>query len=128
MEQAAIATEQIIGRRGGNRLRARLAAKVITLDGTRSTILLDLSLTGARLKANAEMAPGQQAILAWSGHEAFGVLVWVDRGLCGMVFDKPLKPCVLIATRDLDAASRLPSDHELVRKRASEWVAGTRRI
>jgi PilZ domain len=125
---APLAPEQQIGRRARNRLRARLPAIVITLDGTRNTILLDLSRSGARIKATAKMALGQRAILSWSGFEAFGRLVWVDRGLCGIAFDDPLEPDVLIATRDLDAVDRLPSDLELERNRAREWVAGTRRI
>lgn len=123
-----VAPEQQIGRRGRNRLRARLPAKVVTLNGTRNTVLLDLSATGARIKATAEMVRGQQAILTWSRYEAFGSLIWVDRGQCGIAFDETLHPEVLFATRDLDASSRLPSDLELDRHRAREWVAGTRRI
>ena len=123
-----VAPEQRIGRRGRNRLRARLPARIVTLNGTRNTVLLDLSQTGARIKATAEMAQGQQAILSWSGYEAFGTLVWVDRGLCGIAFDETLGPEALFATRDLDAASRLPSDRDLDRAHVGEWVAGTRRI
>ena len=123
-----VALEQPIGRRGRNRLRARLPATIMTLDGTRNTVLLDLSQTGARIKATAEMARGQQAILTWSSYEAFGLLVWVDRGLCGIAFHETLKPEAIIATRDLDERFRLPSDLELDRTRAREWVAGTRRI
>ena len=123
-----VAPEQQIGRRGRNRLRSRLPAKVVTLDGTRNTILLDLSCSGARIKATPDMAKGQQAILTWSGFVAFGSAVWVNHGLCGIAFDEALEPEILIATRDLDASSRLPSDLELDRNRAREWVAGTRRI
>jgi hypothetical protein len=119
---------QAAGRRGRNRLRARLAAKIVTLDGTRNTILLDLSQTGARLNASPGMIPGQKAVLTWIGFEAFGSIVWVDNGRCGMVFDEPLSHGVVLATRDVDARDHLPSDHELERWRAREWVAGMRRI
>lgn len=125
---APVAPERQIGRRGRNRLRARLPAKIVTLDGTRGTVLLDLSTTGARIKAIAGMAQGQQAILTWCGYEAFGSLVWVDRGLCGLAFDDPIDPDVIFATRDLDASGRLPSDAEMELNRAREWVEGTRRI
>ena len=127
-QPAPVTTEQQIGRRGRNRLRARLPAKVVTFDGTRNTVLLDLSQTGARFRASEAMLSGQQALLSWAGFEAFGILVWVEDGLCGIVFDEPLAPSVLIETRDRDACDRLPSDHELERLRASEWVMGTRRI
>lgn len=123
-----VAPEQEIGRRGRNRLRARLHARIVTLDGTRSTVLLDLSETGARVTATENVACGQQAILIWSVYEVFGSLVWVDRGLCGIAFDEPLEPNIVIATRELDVTSRLPSDQEIERNRAREWVAGTRRI
>ena len=109
-------------------MRARLAAKVFTLNGTLNTVLLDLSLTGARIKAGAGMVRGQQAILVWAGYEAFGALVWVEDAQCGIAFDDPLEPEVLFATRDLDTCQRLPSDLELERLRVREWVAGTRRI
>ena len=123
-----VALEPQVGRRGRNRLRSRLVAKVITLYGTRNTVLLDLSCSGARIKATPDMAKGQQAILIWSGFEALGSLVWVEHGLCGITFDEVLAQSVLISTRDLDGSSRLPSDAELDRDRAREWVAGTRRI
>lgn len=123
-----LATKQQIGRRGRNRLRARLAAKIVTLEGTRNTILLDLSLTGARFKASAGMVSGQQAVVSWAGFEAFGVLVWVENAMCGIAFDEPLTPDVLIATRNRDARDHLPSDSELERWRLREWVDGTRQI
>ena len=123
-----LATEQQIGRRGRNRLRARLSAKIVTLEGTCNTVLLDLSQTGARFRAGKGMVAGQQAVLGWAGYEAFGILVWVENGFCGIAFDEPLEPDVVFATRDRDTYERLPSDHELERRQAREWVDGSRRI
>ena len=123
-----VATEPQIGRRGRNRLRSRLPAKVVTLNGTRNTVLLDLSQTGARFGASEGMVAGQQAVLGWAGYEAFGILVWVENGLCGIAFDEPLGADVVFATRDRDTRERLPSDHELERRRVREWVDGSRRI
>ena len=117
-----------VGRRKRSRLRARLAAKLVTLDGSRNTVLLDLSLTGARIKAAPNLCPGREGVLSWSCHEAFGTIVWVAHGLCGMEFDEPLDPAVLLATRDLDATSRLPSDRDLERNLLREWVDGERRV
>ncbi len=117
-----------IGRRGWNRLRARLAAKLVMLQGTRNTVLFDLSLTGARLKASADMVPGQQAVLSWAGFEAFGSLVWVENGMCGIAFGDPLAPEILVATRAHDTRDHLPNDDELERWRVREWVEGSRRV
>ena len=129
MEQAFVpAAEQRIGRRSRNRLRARLPAKIVTLNGTSTTVLLDLSQTGARFRASDGMVSGQQAVLSWARFEAFGILVWVEGGLCGIAFEEPLGPDVLFETRDHDTHDRLPSDRELERRRAREWVKGSRRI
>ncbi|HVR91163.1 MAG TPA: PilZ domain-containing protein [Novosphingobium sp.] len=117
-----------IGRRGRNRLRARLPAKIVTLDGTRNTVLLDVSLTGARIKATENLAQGQQAILAWAEFEAFGRVVWLAHGMCGMAFEEPLEPAALIATRDRDEREHLPSDRDMARCDAREWVDGSRRV
>jgi hypothetical protein len=91
-------------------------------------VLLDLSLTGARIRSSSEVRVGQQAVLSWAHYEAFGEIVWVAHGLCGMVFEDPLDPAVLFATRDLDASERLPSDRELERNLMREWVDGERRV
>lgn len=116
------------GRRGQSRLRARLSAKLFLHEGTYTTILHDLSLTGAKIGAKPGMTPGKQAIIQWSRFESFGSLVWVADDLCGISFDEPLAPAVLMHTREFDFVEHLPDDNELVRRRASEWVAGSRRI
>nr|WP_195908562.1 PilZ domain-containing protein [Novosphingobium sp. Gsoil 351] len=124
----ASAPDPQIGRRGRNRLRARLAARIVTIHGTRNTVLLDLSASGARIRATEDMAKGQQAMLTWSRYEAIGSLVWVEDGLCGIAFHDALLPEVLIATRDLDAIDRLPGEREPERTEVRAGVAGIRRV
>ncbi len=114
------------GRREHSRLRVRLPARLTTLDGTSSAILTDLSFGGAKLAAKCPLRPGQQAVLNWHTFEAFGTVSWVHDGMCGMHFDEYLAGKVLIETRDLDDADHLPSDRDLTRGAAREFVKGRR--
>ena len=113
------------GRRGRSRLRVRMHVRVITLFGTHNTVLLDLSLTGARIRACADMAAGQEVLLAWGTYEAFGTIIWRSDGMCGIGFEELISPASLVSTRDLE---HLPSDRELDRGAARDWVQGTRRV
>jgi hypothetical protein len=116
-----------IGRREHSRLRVRLPARLTTLDGTTSAVLTDLSYGGAKLVTGCELRPGQQAVLAWSAFEAFGTVSWVHDGMCGMHFEEFLDGQVLLATRDLDDTGHLPSDRDLTRGAARDFVRGVRR-
>lgn len=121
----APAANSSVGRRHASRLRARLRARLVTLSGTYGAVLVDLSLTGARLQAPVEARVGQMASLTWEGFEAFGTIVWVKAGFCALHFDDPIETAVLMATRD---CAQLPSDHELDRHSAREWVQGKQRV
>ena len=113
------------GRRRHSRLRVCLPARLITLDGTLTVTLLDLSFRGAKVVGNApSLKRGASAVLTWGAFEAFCPLAWIDGDLCGPDFDAPLKPRVLIATRDLaDASPRVDAR----RVAARDWVSGLNR-
>ena len=116
------------GRRTHSRLRVRLPARLTTLDGTSSAILTDLSFGGAKLLVGCPVVAGEEAVLTWHRFEAFGTVTWAHDGMCGLAFDEFLAPKVLLDTRDLDDADHLPSDRELMRGAAREWVEGRRRL
>ena len=111
------------GRRRHSRLRLNLPAKLITRDGTLAVTLLDLSFSGARLGLGAApLRAGASAVLSWASFEAFCTLVWVQDSTCGLDFEVPLHPQVLLATRDLaDLAPRIDGNRVAVR----DWVTGT---
>ncbi len=117
----------VAGQRSYSRLRVRLPARLVALDGTTSAILIDLSLGGAKLRTLFPIVPGEQAMLFWHHFEAFGTISWTYDGMCGMRFDELLTPKMLIETRDFDDAAHLPDDRGLVRDVAREWVEGLRR-
>lgn len=111
------------GRRRHSRLRVCLPARLITLDGTLTATLLDVSFRGAKVVVSTQPAlrVGASAVLNWAGFEAFCSIAWTRPDLVGLDFDAPLKPQVLIATRDLaDATPR----QDPGRMAASEWVNG----
>lgn len=110
------------GRRRHSRLRVHLSAKLITLDGTLSTTLLNLSYSGAKLLLGTNaIRRGSSTVLTWGTFEAFCTVAWVAGGHCGLDFDEPLSPQVLIATRDLaDTTPRVDAS----RVAARDWVVG----
>ena len=117
---------QRVGRRSQSRLRTRTAARLVTLEGNYNTVLLDLSLAGARVQAPANaLRPGSHAVLNWGRFEAFGTVIWAGTSQVGIMFDHPLREATLIETRQ---EGFLPSEAELQRIRAREWVSGERRV
>ena len=114
------------GRRRHSRLRANLPAKLITLDGTFQATLLDLSFRGAKVVlGGASLWRGATAVLSWGKFETFCTIAWTRNQSCGLDFDEPLKPQVLIATRDLaDSTPRVDES----RVAAKSWVVGGSRL
>jgi hypothetical protein len=118
-----------LGRRCEPRLRIRLAAKLVGLDGVSRPVLADLSTAGARLSGPfGELRVGAEAVLLWDRFEAFGRVMWRDSGQCGIRFYDPIARIDLIATRILDDVQRLPSERELARVAARQFVSGRRSL
>ncbi len=110
------------GRRRHSRLRVQLPAQLITLDGTLAATLLNLSYSGAKLTIpGAAPRVGAWAVLKWAGFEAFCLVAWNDGDLFGLDFESPLKPNVLLATRDI-ADVTPPVDGS--RTAARDWAIG----
>ena len=111
------------GNRSASRLRTRLPARLITLNGELRVVLQDLSRSGAGLSKSALPRSGS-AVLQWFGYEAFGAIRWSVAGQCGIEFDGLIPQAWVLATRSHDARERLPDDDEMVRRGAREWVTG----
>jgi hypothetical protein len=122
-----MATEQInapqtpAGRRRHSRLRLNLAGRLITLDGTVSLTLLDLSRTGARIIMGQGLVRGGDAVLNWHRFEAFCTIAWIRGQQCGLDFDEPLPEDVLHNTRTVADAD---PDRNASRAAARAWAAG----
>ena len=57
---------------------------------TISVDLLDISKTGARLRATDLPADGQELIALLGGLEAIATVIWHEAEQCGIQFDTPL--------------------------------------
>ena len=109
------------GRRRNGRLRLRLRARLITIHGTTTGVLADLSITGARIRLREPVPSAGDALLQWEGREAFGMIVWASECECGILFDEPLPEAVLIGMRDVEAC---PDEREQARTAAAVFVSG----
>ncbi|WP_333604801.1 PilZ domain-containing protein [Novosphingobium sp.] len=116
------------GRRRRSRLRVRLPARLVTRTDTQPVVLEDLSLHGARVATSTQLKLGSEAVLEWGNFEAFGEVVWCAGGRCGISFFDAVTPQMLLDTRDLDDATRLPQDKELARQNARQWAEGKIRL
>src|SRR5918993_3297005 len=113
------------GRRCAARASAPLTAVLTTLAGSRSAVLVDVSSTGARVRATDLPVMGDEVIVHIDRVEAFGSVVWSDSGECGIVFDPALGPDDEEYLRNLVAAARgLPPD---IRAAFENWVIGAGR-
>ncbi|WP_295631908.1 PilZ domain-containing protein [Novosphingobium sp.] len=109
------------GRRRYGRLRLRLRARLITIHGTASGVLADLSVTGARVLLHEPLPSAGDALLQWEGNEAFGMIVWVHGCECGVLFDEPLPEALLLGMRDVESC---PDEREQARTAAAVFVSG----
>jgi len=114
------------GRRECSRLRVRLPIKAVTRKGTYTAVLCDLSLAGARIEPNSEIVRGEEVLLQWGEHEAFGIVVRRGHGGLGIAFYDPIDPAVLLSTRVRDDRHHLPCEWEQNRRAARAFVGGRR--
>ncbi|WP_184250440.1 PilZ domain-containing protein [Novosphingobium chloroacetimidivorans] len=113
-----------IGRRATARLRTRVAARLILLDGTQHCVLIDISLSGARVKTSKSARLGDEAVLTWGDFEVFGQVVWATETHCGLALIDPIDDAVLLATRQWDQIARPPEERNLSRLSATAWAQG----
>jgi len=97
---------------------------MVTRNGTQSCILTDVSSTGLKVATSDPLKVGSEAILTWGPYEAFGDVIWTTPTHCGIALVDPLSNSVVIGTRQLDEAERLPEDNDLVRRSAFSFVKG----
>ena len=113
-----------IGKRVTSRLRLRLPARMKTTAQTWGAELLDLSYFGARIACEEPPQPGQDIVLEWGDHDAFGMIVWANLRTCGVRFYDALGPDVLLSTRDRGDVEIAPTTRERARIEARDFVQG----
>ena len=125
-QQIAPSDDASAGRRRHSRLRVNLPARLITLDGTLHATLLDLSFRGAKVVLAGELPKrGADAVLTWGSFEAFCSVAWARGQACGLDFETPLEPRMLLSTRDLADATPVVDSNRVA---AKAWVNGAVRL
>lgn len=124
-----ITTTASIGRRRESRLRLRMDARLITLDGTSRAVMADVSSSGARVYApDLPLRTGSEAVLQWLGREAFGVVVWTSAGQGGISFYDPIGPRELSEMRRMNDTQEPNSERRNLRGAAQAFVEGKVRL
>ena len=110
------------GRRSAARREGPLIAVLTTLKASHSAVLADISATGARLRAAQLPDMGEVLTLRIDAVEAFGAVIWVEAGECGIAFDRPLAPDEEQLLRQKVAETHgLPPD---IKAAYDNWVVG----
>jgi hypothetical protein len=113
------------GRRSAARREGPLIAVLTTLKASHSAVLADISATGARLRAAQLPDMGEVLTLRIDAVEAFGAVIWVEAGECGIAFDRPLAPDEEQLLRQKVAETHgLPPD---IKAAYDTWVLGCAR-
>lgn len=112
------------GRRASSRLRLRLPAELITLDGQGSAVLEDISATGARVSSRFTLRPGASCILRLARLELFADVAWCAQGRLGLIFERPLAQDQLLRLRNLDPVD-LTNERAASQNWARSFVNGT---
>jgi hypothetical protein len=87
-----------IERRAARRTRATCAASLRTLTNEYFGNLWDLSETGARISLPDPPPAGENGLLKWGTERAMCRIVWVERDLCGLEFERPIDPVTVAAS------------------------------
>lgn len=91
-----------IAPRNHPRLRVRIPARLISLDGFLPATILDLSHKGARLRTFRPVS-FREAAVQWLDYEAFGRVAWQRQDICGITFEDQLPVRCLMDTRNVPA-------------------------
>jgi hypothetical protein len=78
------------GRRAASREKFPLPAVLSTVENSALAELVDLSMTGARLKGAHLPSPGAAVSLRLDCVHVFGTVAWLQEEECGISFDVPL--------------------------------------
>jgi hypothetical protein len=79
------------GRRAAARQRVMIVGSAVTLDGTKSILVENVSRSGAKLRGRHLPAIGKQVLVWMEGADALGRVAWTGFDQCGVAFDPPLE-------------------------------------
>ena len=110
------------GRRAAPREVAPLLAVYTTVTRSHSALLLDVSKTGACLRAPELPERGEDVVVSLANVKAFGSVAWVREDQFAVAFDDPIEPDDLLALRRIVATGRGFTPH--IKAAIDDWVLG----
>jgi hypothetical protein len=84
------ASDNGLGKRGRERMRVLLAARLVTTFNDRPVKIRDVSSEGAMIEGDAVPTEGTDVILQRGPIELFATVVWSDGRQCGLEFEDVL--------------------------------------
>lgn len=87
-----------IERRAAGRARTDCPARLRTPGGDWHGRLWDLSEAGARVQIQNPPAQGVTCLIGWQANELFCRVVWSADDMCGVLFERPISPAVVMET------------------------------
>jgi PilZ domain len=85
------------GRRAAARQRVMIVGSAVTLDGSKSILVENVSRSGAKLRGRRLPPLGKQVLVWMEGADALGHVAWTAFDQCGVAFDPPLEEGALAA-------------------------------
>lgn len=88
-----------IGVAGDRRMKERrpifIVGSAVSVQGSKSIVVEDLSLEGARVRGRDLPAVGKQVLIWMEGLDVLGCVAWSKFDEGGIAFDRALDPCEL---------------------------------
>ncbi len=121
--QTETAQEDVACRRRYGRALLSISSSIILPDESFPCRLEDLSLDGARVSIDQQLAPGDTLWLKLDRLKAFGTVRWVAGGECGIEFKEHLPKAMILK---IQGHSVKAEDYEAMEAKlaAGKWLVG----
>jgi len=107
-------------RRELGRLSLGIPAKLSLIDGEERCLLVNLSISGAKITTNQELDCGEAALLKIEGAEIFGSIVLARGGFAGIAFDERTPKSLLLPVKSIST----DYDSFASWRAAKRWASG----
>lgn len=118
---------QLRGRRALPRASILLSGSLEVINGRSRIDLLEVSLTGARIRGPKLPGVGREVILTCGQIDAFGTVVWANLNRRGIAFDEPISTKELLALREASVSAARSGITPDERQAIADWASGLAR-
>jgi len=115
------------GRRSALRVDVPVPVVIETISASYSAVLVDISISGARLRGQDMPSVGSEVIILADLVEAFGTIAWSRSGECGVHFDAPLPSYQMALLKHDGQLTRAAGVTPEERQAIHDWAIGLAR-